>query len=65
MAAAVLKPVPERESVQRWRLEQLATVGYPADHAKTLSKREDVDLHLAIRLLRQGCPVETALQILL
>jgi hypothetical protein len=48
-----------------WRLEQLIAAGYPFRDARAVSVRTDVDLHLAVRLLRQGCPLETALRILL
>jgi hypothetical protein len=47
-----------------WRLEQLVEAGYDADDALMLALRRDVDLHQATRLLRDGCPVEIALQIL-
>jgi hypothetical protein len=47
-----------------WRLEQLVEAGYDADDALMLVLRRDVDLHQATRLLRDGCPVEIALQIL-
>jgi hypothetical protein len=49
----------------RWRLEQLEAAGYPPFQASGLSERADVDLHLVVRLLDQGCPVTTALSILL
>jgi hypothetical protein len=47
-----------------WRLEQLVDAGYGADDALLLAVRRDVDLHQAVGLLRNGCPVEVALQIL-
>ena len=51
--------------VRDWRFEQLLAAGYRVHDARTLSERTDVDLHSAVRLLRQGCPPETALRILL
>ncbi|HZO97974.1 MAG TPA: hypothetical protein VFB42_11425 [Gaiellaceae bacterium] len=48
-----------------WRLERLIAAGYPRHSALALSEQKDVDLHLAVRLLETGCPVETALRILL
>jgi len=54
-----------QEPVRRWRLEQLEVAGYPAYDAQVLSERPDVDLHVAVGLLRAGCPVETALRIML
>ena len=53
------------EPVRSWRLEQLLDAGYPLHQAQLLSERLDVDLHLAVLLVEQGCPVETALRILL
>lgn len=53
------------DPVTDWRLEQLVEAGYERPDAVRLSKRADVDLHVAIGLLRDGCPVETALRILL
>ena len=48
-----------------WRLEQLVAAGYAADDALLLAVRHEVDLHRALALLRNGCPPETALRILL
>jgi len=55
----------QAEPVHRWRLEQLLAAGYPPRDAEMLSERADVDLHLAVCLVEAGCPVETALRILL
>lgn len=68
MAAAVeaiLVDETEHERVIRWRLEQLSSVGYGWASAIVLAANRDVDLHQAARLLRQGCPVDTAVRILL
>ena len=55
----------ELERVEQWRAEELERGGYrPADAAQ-LAARHEVDLHLAISLLEQGCSAELALQILL
>ena len=48
-----------------WRLEELQRAGYERRMARNLAERSYVDLHLATGLLRQGCPVDTALKILL
>ena len=53
------------EPVLRWRLDQLLDAGYPRVEAELLSRLPDVDLHVAVALLRAGCPVVTALAILL
>jgi hypothetical protein len=52
-------------AVRSWRLQQLLAAGYPRREARLLSEREDIDLHLATNLLLNGCPIETALRILL
>ena len=65
MAQATLAPSQEiLESVRRWRLEQLERAGYPSKDALLLSGRLDIDIHEAARLLRRGCPVATAVRIL-
>jgi hypothetical protein len=51
--------------VEAWRAEQLESAGYRPEEAAKLARRADVDLHVAIDLVRQGCPAELALQILL
>jgi hypothetical protein len=55
----------EIERIEQWRAEELERAGYPVRAAAELAARHDVDLHLAIDLLNQGCPVQVALQILL
>jgi hypothetical protein len=54
----------EKELVRRWRLEALRGAGYADEAAEKLARREDVDLHTAVDLVRSGCPPETALRIL-
>lgn len=55
----------EDERVARWRLEQLTRAGYEETAALVLADIVDIDLHLAVDLVRQGCPSDTALRILL
>lgn len=55
----------EAERVLAWRLEELQRAGYERKMARTLAERADVDLHLATALLKSGCPVDTALRILI
>ena len=55
----------EDERVGRWRLEQLTRAGYEETAALVLADLVDIDLHLAVALVRQGCPSDTALRILL
>jgi hypothetical protein len=55
----------ELERVERWRAAELERAGYSAEAAARLASRHDVDLHRAVELLENGCPVELALKILL
>ena len=60
-----LRDDTELERVHAWRAQELERAGYPPAAAAKLAARHDVDLHRAIDLLRQGCPHEVALSILL
>lgn len=53
------------DPVQSWRRERLEAVGYTRAQALMLSERVDIDLHLATRLIEDGCPPPTAVRILL
>jgi len=55
----------ESQDVVAWRLRQLLRAGYGRDAAQALAERPQIDLHLATRLLGQGCPAQTAVRILL
>ena len=55
----------ELERVEHWRAEELERAGYTAMAAAELAARHDVDLHLAVSLLGDGCSEELALAILL
>jgi hypothetical protein len=50
--------------VLRWRFERLVETGYDSVTASSIAKCVEIDLHLAVRLVRNGCPPETALRIL-
>ena len=63
-ALAPLETAPE-DPVRRWRREELERAGYPRTYAVLLSNVDEVDLHVAVELARKGCPLETALRILL
>jgi len=67
MSAAELETLftSEIERIERWRHEELARAGYDGESALVLAASHDVDLHAAVDLLRRGCSVELALQILL
>jgi len=53
------------ELVEAWRAEQLEMAGYAAQAAAELAMRQDVDLHVAVGLVKRGCPADLALKILL
>jgi hypothetical protein len=68
MAAAVeaiLVDDTEDERVIRWRIEQLASAGYSWACAMVIAANRDIDLHRAVGLVQHGCPVDTAVRILL
>jgi len=58
-------PDTELERVELWRTEELVRAGFDASDAVALAGRHDIDLHLAIELIRRGCPYETAIDILI
>jgi hypothetical protein len=55
----------ELERVEHWRAEELVRAGYDPSDAVALAARHDIDLHLAVELVEQGCPYETAIEILI
>jgi ABC-type phosphate/phosphonate transport system substrate-binding protein len=65
MTAADTETREETQVVEAWRAEQLEMAGYGAQAAAELAMRHDVDLHVAVELVAQGCPAELALKILL
>lgn len=58
-------PQTEDKRVAHWRLEQLLRAGYDETAALVLADLTHVDLHVAVDLVRQGCPPDTALRIVL
>jgi hypothetical protein len=65
MTAAETEVRDETQLVEAWRAEQLEMAGYGAQAAAELAMRHDVDLHVAVELLSNGCAPELALKILL
>ena len=67
MPAARLETVDvsELDRIERWRHEELERAGYDPKSALVLAAKHDIDLHEAVDLLRRGCSVDLALQILL
>ena len=67
MSAAELDTlfISEIDRIESWRHEELERAGYDPESALVIAASHDVDLHAAVNLLRRGCAVELALQILL
>jgi hypothetical protein len=61
----VLADETERERVIRWRVEQLAKVGYSWPAAMVIAANTQVDLHTAVDMVRRGCNPDVAMRILL
>ena len=55
----------ELEKIEHWRAEELVRAGYDPSDALALAARHDIDLHFAVELIEQGCPPETAIEILI
>jgi hypothetical protein len=54
----------EPAKVESWRLHTLLVAGYPVSLAERIAGSE-VDLHVAVELLRRGCDPIIAAEILL
>ena len=67
MSAAELDTlfISEIDRIESWRHEELERAGYDPESVLVIAASHDVDLHAAVNLLRRGCTVELALQILL
>ncbi len=72
METAAVEPEPaepaatsEAGRVEAWREEELLRAGYDHEAAHLVALRTDIDLHVAVELVRRGCAVELALEILL
>ena len=65
MAQTILIDRAEQgDGVVRWREERLLDAGYDTEAALVIAFDREVDLHLAVSLLKRGCPPDTALRIL-
>ncbi len=61
----VSEETTDEARVLGWRLAELERAGYDRTSAWDVAERSEIDLHLAVRLRRAGCPPDTALRILL
>jgi hypothetical protein len=64
-AATLAEKVTAGDPVRRWRLQRLVRAGYDPCDSLVLSKQPEIDLHLAIDLVKRGCSTRTAVRILL
>jgi hypothetical protein len=48
-----------------WRRESLLRAGYDERSSLLIALKADIDLHIATELIVRGCPLQTALRILL
>ena len=65
MAQTILIDRAEQgDGVVRWREERLLDAGYDTEAALVIAFDREVDQHLAVSLLKRGCPPDTALRIL-
>ncbi|HEY4976339.1 MAG TPA: hypothetical protein VII05_03160 [Gaiellaceae bacterium] len=55
----------ELDRIVRWRSGELERAGYSTDDAAALAARLEVNLHEAIDLVKDGCPPDIAVRILL
>jgi hypothetical protein len=53
------------DRIEQWRHQELERAGYDSESALVLAASHDVDLHDAVKLMKRGCTVDLALQILL
>jgi len=65
MSAVLQLPETELERIEQWRSEELERAGFEPRAAAQIAGRHDIDLHHATDLVRNGCPPELALEILL
>ena len=64
MRAVEVEHERDDELVLTWRRDELVRAGYGKRAALAIALDATIDLHVAIDLIRQGCPERTALRIL-
>jgi hypothetical protein len=63
VAVAEVPPQDSLDKVEAWRLHQLLRAGWELEHAQVIAILTDVDLHVACRIVQQGCSSELAFSI--
>jgi hypothetical protein len=64
MAILEFEPATEDDRIILWRADELERAGYASEDVLRLALDPHVDLHLALDLVRRGCPHDVALRIL-
>jgi hypothetical protein len=65
MAITEFEPIIGDDRVTQWRIEELERAGYAPEDVIVMAADTSVDLHVAVDLVRRGCPHDVALRILL
>ncbi len=65
MSTAEVERERDHELVLSWRRDELLRAGYGRRAALAIALDPRIDLHVAVDLIRSGCPERTALKILL
>jgi len=65
MAITEFEPLTEDDQVMQWRIEELERAGYAPEDVIVMAVDASIDLHVAVDLVRRGCPHGVALRILL
>jgi hypothetical protein len=62
---ATRQRMSEEQRIVLWRAEELQRAGFRPVVADALAAQKDVDLHVALDLVKRGCPHDIAIRILL
>ena len=65
MSITEFEPTQKEDQVMQWRIEELERAGYAPEDVIVIALDLSVDLHVAVDLVRRGCPHDVALRILL
>jgi hypothetical protein len=62
---SLAEPISEDDLIYLWRFDEAVASGYSSTAAGRIASETEVELELARKLARLGCPEELALAILL